>query len=81
MEQLQYALQASDLVMVERQAHTLKSTAANIGATAVREAALEVELAARQRDQTAVHTFCSTLTAELTLLQMVLDNPALMAMP
>jgi CheY-like chemotaxis protein len=81
MEQLQDALQASDLATVERQAHTLKSTAANIGANGVREAALEVEHSARRRDYTAVHSFCSTLTAEFTLLQMVLDNPAFMTMP
>ena len=81
MEQLQDALQANDLATVERQAHTLKSTAANIGANGVREAALEVEHSARQRDYTAVHSCCSTLTAEFTLLQMVLDDPASMTMP
>jgi CheY-like chemotaxis protein len=81
MEQLQDALQVSDLATVERQAHTLKSTAANIGANGVREAALEVEHSARRRDYTAVHSCCSTLTSEFTLLQMVLDDPASMTMP
>jgi two-component system sensor histidine kinase/response regulator len=81
MEQLQDALQASDLATVERQAHTLKSTAANIGANGVRAAALEVEHSARRRDYTAVHSSYSTLTAEFTLLQTVLEDPASMTMP
>jgi CheY-like chemotaxis protein len=81
MEQLQDALQASDLATVERQAHTLKSTAANIGANGVREAALAVEHSARRRDAPAVHSSCSALTAELSLLQMALEDLASLTMP
>jgi PAS domain S-box-containing protein len=50
MKKLKQALDVGDTTHAERQAHTLKSTAANIGAASVEEEALQIELAAREND-------------------------------
>jgi signal transduction histidine kinase/DNA-binding NarL/FixJ family response regulator len=48
---LKSALDNNNMVVVEREAHSLKSSAANIGAELLRESALQVELAARNNDR------------------------------
>jgi signal transduction histidine kinase/DNA-binding response OmpR family regulator len=74
MQRLQQALQTNDLALLEQQAHTLKSTAANVGAEALREAALGVEQAARCRDLAAARARYETLLQEFERLQAYLDN-------
>jgi PAS domain S-box-containing protein len=49
MKQLKQSLETRDAGMSERHAHTLKSTAGNIGADLMKETALQIELAAREK--------------------------------
>jgi CheY-like chemotaxis protein/HPt (histidine-containing phosphotransfer) domain-containing protein len=49
MELLKQALETRNHNMSERQAHTLKSTAGNIGADRLKDTALQIELASREK--------------------------------
>jgi HPt (histidine-containing phosphotransfer) domain-containing protein len=50
MERLKNALDNNNIVLVEREAHSLKSTAANIGAGLLRDSTQHVEVVARNSD-------------------------------
>jgi HPt (histidine-containing phosphotransfer) domain-containing protein len=81
MHTLEQALQEGNLPVVERQAHTLKGAAANVGASAVRDAALGIECAARHQDLAAARTLYDTLRSAFLHLQAVLDNGVSMTTP
>ncbi len=65
MEILKKAIDTGDTVLTERQAHSLKSAAANIGANLMRSKAFETELAARDRNLNDVHILYEQLEYEL----------------
>jgi HPt (histidine-containing phosphotransfer) domain-containing protein len=81
MQILEQALQGGDLPIVERQAHALKGAAANIGASAVREAALGIECAARHQDLAAARTLYDALRCEFKHLQAFLENSVSITTP
>lgn len=81
MQTLEQALQGGDLPVVERQAHALKGAAASIGASAVREAALGIECAARHLDLAAARTLYDTLQCEFKHLQAFLENSVSITTP
>jgi two-component system sensor histidine kinase/response regulator len=78
LENLQEALRIGNMVTVEQEAHSLKSAAANIGATAVSEAARSLEQAAKQHDVDVAHRFSAQLRSAfkelLTFLDMSVDE-------
>ncbi len=49
MNYLKNAIDSSDIPYTERQAHTLKSASANIGANSLREKAFQIEITAREK--------------------------------
>ena len=50
LEKLKEAVNLNQIEVADRQAHSLKSEAANIGAEAMRRQALEIEIAAKEKD-------------------------------
>lgn len=75
MQVLEEALQSGDFTVIERQAHTLKSMAANLGAHAMRQAALAIEQHARRHDLTVARTLYDTLSHAFADLQDALREP------
>ena len=65
MEVLKRAIDTNDVVLTERQAHSLKSAAANIGAESMREKSFEIELAARDKNLNTVHILYEELEYEM----------------
>ncbi len=65
MEILKKAIDTGDIVLTERQAHSLKSAAANIGADLMKSRAFEIELAARDGNMRDAHTLYEQLEREL----------------
>ncbi|MGI9627232.1 MAG: Hpt domain-containing protein [Longimicrobiales bacterium] len=61
---LQDGLSDGDLELVERSAHSLKSTAANLGATGLSEAAAEAEAAAGEKNLDRVRELFPKVEAE-----------------
>jgi PAS domain S-box-containing protein len=56
-KQIRGALQVNDLVLAQRQAHTLKSVAAALGAEALSDTAKQLELAIKTGDQALFNNF------------------------
>jgi len=78
MAKIAEALEADDPARVQRQAHTLKGAAANIGAGAMRERAFQVELAAEAGDMRKARSRFSMLEQDLDRLTAALscsDSP------
>jgi CheY-like chemotaxis protein len=69
MQSLHQAIHAGDLAMVQHYAHSLKSTAGNIGAQAMRQAALETECAGLGQELTRVRVAYDALQREFVRLQ------------
>ena len=61
---LREGLSNGDVDVVERSAHSLKSTAANLGATTLSRLAEDAERAASERNLTGVREFVPELEAE-----------------
>ena len=76
LENMREALALGDIVAVEREAHSLKGAAANIGARAVSETARHLEYAAKQRDFGAAHGFSDQLRSAFKTLLTLLDASA-----
>jgi two-component system sensor histidine kinase/response regulator len=64
--QIQTSLDQKDLPLVQRQAHTLKGVAGNIGAQGVQTAAGSVESAVAKQDLSKIPFLLETLVTELT---------------
>lgn len=65
METLKQAIADNDRTLTERQAHTIKSASANIGAETVREQASRLEQTARENDLSNVDELYEGLEQEL----------------
>ncbi|MBF0344798.1 MAG: response regulator [Nitrospirae bacterium] len=65
MEILKKALEANDAQTVERQAHSIKGMAANVGGTMTKNEAMRMEMAARKLDLTKAHARYANLKNEL----------------
>ncbi len=71
---LKDCLARGDAVIAERQAHTMKGAAANIGAEVVRTIAAEMEKSAKDGNLRAVQTRMSELELQFAALVEVLKN-------
>jgi HPt (histidine-containing phosphotransfer) domain-containing protein len=69
---LRGALDSMDRALGERQAHSLKSAAANIGAESMRAVCFRLEKAFQLHEQSELRTMVSEVEAEFTKLQNVL---------
>ena len=69
---LDEAIAGRELKSAQQAAHSLKGAAATVGAASLREAALEMEMAARDGDADKIKTLCPGLraAAEQTLREM-----------
>jgi two-component system sensor histidine kinase/response regulator len=72
-DEIRQALQANDAPLLERLAHTLKGSSANIGATGVCQAALALELQARSGDLAKAREQVEVLEATLVHLRAELE--------
>jgi len=68
MEGLEQALAAQDLAAVQRQAHTIKGTSANLAAGRVQRAAEALETAVREQDLQSIPARAADLKLQLDLL-------------
>jgi PAS domain S-box-containing protein len=76
--QIQTSLNQNDLPLAQRQAHTLKGVAGNIGAQGVQTAAGAVESKVAKNDLTSIPTLLESLTSEMAPVILGLKNaPAL----
>ena len=66
--EMRQAVQANDAPLLERLAHTLKGSSANISATSVCQASLALEMHARAKNMTKAREQIETLQAELARL-------------
>jgi HPt (histidine-containing phosphotransfer) domain-containing protein len=66
LEALLRAVADADLAAVQRRAHGLKGAAANVGAMALRGAALELEVAADAGDHERIQRLTARIEQELT---------------
>ncbi|NCC66364.1 MAG: Hpt domain-containing protein [Spirochaetia bacterium] len=66
--------EAGDCKMLERQAHTIKGAAANMGADALRSIALKLEEDSKQGNPVLLAELVSTLEKTYTDLQAVMKN-------
>jgi len=73
-EALQGYLEADDAVGAERQAHTIKGAAANVGGERVRVVAFAIEKAARVGDLRAAGEFMVELAAQFDQLKALMNN-------
>jgi len=69
MEKLKEDLQNGDTAVIQRQAHTIKGAAANINAELLRQAAWEVEMAAKEGNREKARTLVPTLKKRFEDLQ------------
>ena len=74
MGKLQEAIENEDLVCVRDCAHSLKGGAANISAYAMREAALQIETAAKNLDSAVIRDLYGVLMNEYERLKQVLNS-------
>ncbi len=65
METLKEAIASNDTDLTERQAHSLKSASANIGAYQMKEQAFKLEQTARDKEMANAGSLCETLEQEL----------------
>ena len=65
MENLREGLQCGDAEVVERAAHSLKSTAANLGAVELQEIAARIERTAGEKDLHAVREDVAAIESEV----------------
>lgn len=72
---LDQAVRDSDTDMLAKVAHKLKGSAAAISATALSEAALQLETAARQNDLGNLHQLHEDTVHEIQRLMVFLDHP------
>jgi len=70
---LNQALRSLDRVLGERQAHSLKSAAANIGAEAMRDACLKTEKAFAKSDPTVLAALVKKIEFEFSALRQHLE--------
>ncbi len=68
-------LQAGDMLAVERQAHTLKGAAANVGGERVRELAAKMEQAAHAGDLTTATSLLPELESQFGALKQAMSQP------
>jgi HPt (histidine-containing phosphotransfer) domain-containing protein len=68
------ALQSADFPTAERAVHSLKSSAANVGAAALREMAQRAEDCAAARDEQGLARMLDPLEAELTRVCALLEE-------
>jgi HPt (histidine-containing phosphotransfer) domain-containing protein len=73
LEELKQALDDHDVELVERKAHTIKGSSANIGAQALSHAALEMETAGKERELDEVCSLVIKFESEFEKLRMVLS--------
>ncbi|SLM28310.1 putative Histidine kinase [Desulfamplus magnetovallimortis] len=66
-QQIQDALDISDLTLAQRLAHTLKGVAANIGALDIQESAGSVEHAIKNGELAAISSLLETLASDLSV--------------
>jgi HPt (histidine-containing phosphotransfer) domain-containing protein len=64
MDELKKSIDASDIAVAERLAHTLKSTSANVGADSLKEKALKIEELAREKSLNNIHILYNDLENE-----------------
>ncbi len=64
MEDLNKAINAGDIALTERHAHTLKSSAANLGANSMAEKALKIEELARSKSSNNINILFEDLSNE-----------------
>src|SRR5262249_46495005 len=74
MHEIRNAIRAADLQVLERAAHTLKGSAANLGATGVIQPASDLEESARAKDLSAARAQIPTLEAAMEQLLHELDG-------
>jgi CheY-like chemotaxis protein len=72
--ELRSALERNDPNSITEQAHTIKGASANIGAHALKQVALEIEVAGKSRDLHKAHSYSEKLEREYSLLKSVLLN-------
>jgi CheY-like chemotaxis protein len=71
---LRHALEQGDAVGIERQAHSIKGAAANVGGHALRAVALKIEMAGKNRELGAVNSSFEELQMRFSELREVLDS-------
>jgi CheY-like chemotaxis protein len=69
LEKLAEAMERGDAKVVEREAHSLKGAAGNLGAKAFGQVALQLEILGRTKDLAGVKEIIGNLKAELTRLE------------
>ncbi len=78
LEILKQAIEINDIVLIERQAHSLKSASANIGAEQAREKAFEIEVSARNTDLSNIYMLYEELRHEIEKAIMALADQELL---
>jgi HPt (histidine-containing phosphotransfer) domain-containing protein len=73
-EALRGQLESGDMAAAERQAHTIKGAAASVGGTALREAAFEMEKAARAGNRDAVTALMPELEKQFARLKETMNE-------
>jgi two-component system sensor histidine kinase/response regulator len=74
LHEIRQALEAGDALQLQEQAHSLRGAAAGISAEALREAALQVELAGKNGAIEQARPLVETLTREFDSLKEVLGG-------
>lgn len=74
LHEISQALDAGDALQLQQQAHSLRGAAAGISAEALREAALQVELAGKNGEIKQARPLVETLTQEFDNLKQVLGK-------
>ena len=73
LDQIRAALAGGDLETLTREAHTLKSSSANVGAMGLSAIAKEIETAARQGNVNGVDDKAQRIQADFQLVKLVLE--------
>lgn len=77
MEKLHQAIENNDATSVEMQAHSLKGSAGNIGANVIKEVALQMELAGKEKDLENARSLYKKLVDEFEKVKYLLSDFAL----
>jgi len=69
LEKLKTAIETGDMLLVQRQAHSIKGASANIGAGPMQDAALALEQVAKEKKQDKVRSLCEKIDLAFKRLQ------------
>jgi two-component system sensor histidine kinase/response regulator len=69
------ALKKKDLLLVQREAHTIKGASGNVGALTLQEIAEQIEIASKAKDLVKAGSFVAKLDTQLEILKNKLTQP------